>query len=1399
MIRTLRVSNGSFANLGSVHLQPVASIVSETRAQLTPSHPMSVGVVPTHQATISHPIILHLGNEINHVVRPTLQNIGLHLTNGTRVIIPLHGVRINPIVPTYHLALDAGKEYDPRLNQGFVTTTKKFKPYESLTGIAQERPEIVMVTNFEPLFIRDVVHTAPNYINYVEQAGVFPHMTDAGRYLDAQFNMRNLRTWNTHQHVRRLRYRFEYFDRWWIERTDNFQQALNKLDVDSSFLLNLVRIVEAQKSQLDLRHDLYTVDPSQVGSLVSTNYVQQQTPHRETPLTPRQRVNEAIRLYLLNRHKPKYDPADVLLELGYTQNNVQNIYTSTKLWMQLMVELSNALKTHTMQFIDIDPSFQRNDNNSSTILNPRVARFSLSTNLPTLPPLTELISLQPSLAQQTINIIRPAFTTIYQNVSFRNEEARITALAHLLSSEFKYSHGLTLPAVQRSLSDYYGFQVSPGGTSNASLFDSIIGKFGNNISDFPSQASNALTSIAQQTNGQSGILTFESKYIEGDTGTLTPGSDFYFDTLLKPVEFGVPNNNTLGLKFNTGPIDTLAGVLENAASAFNVVVDGLNLMSQPYAYLQTDQIHVENSVLQTTNDLLDFCKRSLVDANGQTSQLLQTDRLAAVFAQARKDDRLKAALFMFVLSKVSRSYNSLIPFFASSQHADNTPLTNYLIDQVNAGLAESVPHNRPAVQYVSELGFDRRNVNSPFALNPQGIATALKQGTRLLDVIVQLMGQIIDQFTRQSGAIHNNYTLYNGYLDTAVMMVAFDLIVSMVARYGNLHIVGVTTGTTAFTQFATTYVVSQTTIDHRNSANELQDRALWEDIRVQQMILTIQHVLQTLGGSLKGVSNYLNSETSILRLREVAGILGNNQQMLSQLLSEQQIMLLASTVSNLLTAAKTGPDAHVPSYDLDTNDSEELKILDESDVPPAMRNAILGYFGTEDFASVKGTNKRILTVGVPQGFAANIKQDINIKKQQRASFKNRRNDIVQVCVYKVDMVNGDIVYKPHRYLFELSRFPVRVSTVPWLPLPANPALSDIINSIPTLNFSQNADTSTSTSIVQGIEYASATVAGNDGIKNARQAFNDDAYSFLSSNQKTEILHNHVVSQLLEVYIKLMTGLNVAEYTFDMAEIPRPLETEAVNTIVEHTFQHLADHINIRKVATKPFRFTGHGGVLFSTTAIDPPAAFKGSHLPWAAAVPQLSNPSGVHGFVNGSSQFRAIQTASPAVKSLEQTRIVNQFRVNLNAITPRYTPHALEFFRTITTFSNTLSSASDPAALNQKVVVPKMFDRVFNLIVDPTDFEVDVERTIATPYGREALDLMIKNGEIIPTTENEQAASRITPAASRPITPGSRSFIQGRFAPNVNKFRYRDRDVNQGDLIADKYFVTVETFDEEGT
>jgi len=272
---------------------------------------------------------------------------------------------------------------------------------------------------------------------------------------------------------------------------------------------------------------------------------------------------------------------------------------------------------------------------------------------------------------------------------------------------------------------------------------------------------------------------------------------------------------------------------------------------------------------------------------------------------------------------------------------------------------------------------------------------------------------------------------------------------------------------------------------------------------------------------------------------------------------------------------------------------------------------------------------------------------------------------------------------------------------------------------------------------------------------------------------------------------------VAESNFSMAPAVPPNEVGFVKTLTEHAAAHVANQVT--RKATQPSAKGSPapvGGVMFSTTVVGSPPAAQRSTAPAAISQPTYANAAGVGGVMSTATMNSQIQPSSSPTQMLAQQAVNGNLEANLNAISPRNIPVIYEQLRTINGFSNTLTTVSDPNSLKQRVVAPRMFDRVFNIIVDPNDFEIDVVATIASPYGKDALTLMVNSGEIVPATENDQAAVQALAAAVRPITPGSRSVNPMRPAPNVNNYQYRERDRNNGDLITDKYFVTIETLDE---
>jgi hypothetical protein len=617
-------------------------------------------------------------------------------------------------------------------------------------------------------------------------------------------------------------------------------------------------------------------------------------------------------------------------------------------------------------------------------------------------------------------------------------------------------------------------------------------------------------------------------------------------------------------------------------------------------------------------------------------------------------------------------------------------------------------------------------------------------------------------------------------------MAAFDFVIATIARYSNQHITGYHVGLTKFSSGQVTFAVSQTSTNHKASYNELFQRGSAEDNRTRQLIMTVLNTIRKLGGSLKGISNYLNSDAATQKLQEISSVV-TDPNVLRMLFNEQQIMLLASTVEGL-TAAAQNPSSittNDTSYHADsTSANKEIAILDESDVPAALQNALTALFGTSEFASTEAVNKRIITVGIPLGFTQRLKQKVNIQKQKKASFQTKPNDIVQVTVYKVDLQNAEIVYKPVKFLFELARFPTRFSTSAWLSIPDNASINDVVGAIPTQCYTQSPESGTANSITSGIEYASTVIADNEGHKNSRAAFSDSTYDFLTSAQKAELLHNHVVSQLLEAYIKLMTGINVAEHNYDMVEAPPPMESSFVKTLVEHTVAHVSNVVSPPPTFNPrpyPIGRIPTGGLLFGSTG--------GQTRTTSGRPSQMA-------------MVKSVQPASVNVQTLERQQQIGSVAANLDLFSHRDVPMVISYLKTLTNFSNTLSTVSNIDALNHKVLIPKQFDRVFNVVIDPRDFEIDYQKTVKTPFGKNAFNLLVSHGEIVPASESENPGRVVSsPHFQMRNTTGSkmtgRAFTNGgRSTPNVSNFVFRDRSKTQGDLITDKYFVTIETMDE---
>lgn len=277
-----------------------------------------------------------------------------------------------------------------------------------------------------------------------------------------------------------------------------------------------------------------------------------------------------------------------------------------------------------------------------------------------------------------------------------------------------------------------------------------------------------------------------------------------------------------------------------------------------------------------------------------------------------------------------------------------------------------------------------------------------------------------------------------------------------------------------------------------------------EMTKMLNLTFSILSTIQTLNKNITSTLNELEAFDQTIP-NYLLRYLNNDEKKLSILFKEPQLMLLLSTVEDIYQS--------YTSFSTEKADKSQLFIKKEETLPHSTKivELLRNYFSNEQFRFNKGYNKQIISVGIPQGLLKNLNEVLKSKNSKNA----KHDDIFRIVVYKMDLLNPFIIYKPKKFLFEASRFIDRV-------------YSDIANvdknlaiykTIPTRNYSLYADPNL---IKEGNPYLGTDLSN---------AFGDE-YDFLDTGEKEQILANHSRSFLLENYLRLFSGLNLNELTFN---------------------------------------------------------------------------------------------------------------------------------------------------------------------------------------------------------------------------------------------------------------------------
>lgn len=1334
MFKTLKSNNGAFAGLGNPQVQsPTDSPGYVVNAQTNDrgSSDSYQSVLAQDASTNTHVITENSGS-IGVMANPSIATIARAVGGGTQVNLPsLAASRFNRIDATFRQSL-TGQQISRPSAAAIATVTRKYEPYEQLTGVAHDRPEIIMMMDFAPLFDSDGVTTGNEKTGALDAAGVSPSMTDVGKFVDAQFQLRRLRVDNVRYSFDSLSRRYASMRGLIYDHGSAMTEAMARLQDSSDFLLNVVRSIEELRYALDLQSDFHIIEPASVVQAALAS-------NMSRDLFSGPRITDAS-----SRLVPtKYTVVDALQRYGYTKAGAE-AFVSTKLWLQMLYELKQALKFHTLDLIDIDPAAQRSDVDPVALTKPKIAYFGLRPEAFGVPTVDVLKGTSIESAPATVRLLQTAYANFYNGIRFNTDEARIAALCHITSQEFRYSTSLSDVPTQNVLSSVYGFKTADVG--NRDIFDYVFGEFGVDATDATQASPTTLAGLGQRIitaadGNDIVVLPFETKYIESDRGTLTPGASYYVEELLR----------TNGKTFNTDKMAQFAKVLDDQTVGLRSAIAALQLGSFPQSG-DADNAQSLATVYGSAPDLARRLTSLVVDQKGNLTDVVATDPATAAFFRATKDPQLKAMLFLAVLMKMTRAYTPGVEFPADPG-ADNTPVNDYLIDKIEASIYGTTPTVDPDKINTNLRAAGKKSLNVDRGV----LKDAIRSG-----MLVTKVGDFLTQTLDAMGSFkvtNSGQTRFSGYSDAAIMMLVFDAICSSIARFSEQEIVGVYSSRSQNNLGVEYFVVSATSKNWSTSLDDIRTRLERQAASVQQLVYATLSVMTKLSGTFKGHVNYFTSPTSTAHLQHIVNVLVDPD-LVAYFFSEQQIMLFVAAVTDLVEKAR-GSSAiqSVVSDDSDSDDASAIKVLDDSVVSPKTRDALYRVMSSDEFTTKKGFNKRVMTVGVPVGFSHRLLQTSSAKGRY-PRLAGKQADIVRVNVYKVDMEHSDLVFKPQKFLFELSRFPVR-NDAHYLNISKTSSNLEAIASIPMRDFSAESS--------GDVEYiVSRPGSPTDG---KRIAFSDGSYSFLSFEEKLELARNHVMSYLLETYVKLLTGLSMADYHFDAVSVPKQTSSATfVKQLVDGKMSHLSQK-PVSEQLSGASEGPRVGGSVFSNS--QPRGSSQKSGTGRSSQPKRKSNSSGTGGSIDQASQFNDPQTDSGG--SDDQ---IDPLSKSLSSIKKHRIPLAMHEMKTINSFSNMVTSHSDGAAVSRRLMSPKQFDRVFNIVVDPDDFEIDVKATQASEHGKTLLRQMVEQGKVI-------------------AQPGQLQLRQG--AQPEQTYRFVERDKGEGDLSFDKYFVAVETYDEEAS
>jgi hypothetical protein len=1175
-----------------------------------------------------------------------------------------------PVIPVNSIK----SRTDTRLQNNLGVASVNSTPFESLTGISETRPEIMLMTSFRPLYNDNFLNQSQNSMLGEDLVEGF---SSAGSFLDVQMQVANLRYYNMYSLVKELKKdkaQAEVF----AAKEAYFYKQIEKLTFYVNYLYATSNLIEKTKETFNIR--------SSNNRLIWHNVFQSMWPNEY------QKLSQFAATQGLGNDT--WIP-DILKQFGFNEDNIKQ-FSNTKIYLQLVVELNQLLKGYSNTFSQISNKEHTSDNQSLVInsknnknLNDQIGEIES--------PIYEDVT---RLNGRSIPLALPKITSFLKGIesvmTTSTQENKISLLCYFLSREYRNSFALADNETKKLLLEKYAYAVNNNG-SNLSVFDFITGKIGSKITDaFSTPTVNALcnpSQILKNINASTTlVLPFESSYVESGPSIFSPGTEYLIDSIVDTQNLETKEVSKTG--FDVSRLKEYTQNLNNVVENFSEIITKLKLLE-----MIPDSNEAKGNASQfvsPTNYADVIFSNVRQETNNQVNFEIASDIISGIVNHSSKSELLKSNLFLYFMSDYAAE-------------SDKAGIRNVCIDGIMSALKASTAEKFDFFDNNFNFALNFYNIQNPFGLN---LGYNINQRYQLQNkndkvdettikdkflsgkspMIVFIKKAIKDAVDAFSVVLNGTRTWYSDVNMTMIVGCVFELCLTVSKQFIGKEVSSQNRTFAIYNVGQPYFTISNIEIANTFVYSDVNKAISGEIVKNYYVISGLITMLRKIVNESTSLINSLRDETSVNTLNEIIAVLGNRT-MLSKLMNEQQLILAKSLVDDINLRLHANDESNsensLDAFSELTNKSDVI-LLDDIIVRKNLRNAIFSFFAQDRFSGNKAYNMKLLTVGIPSGFSGNIKEKIKLSDLNQSSYNKKQTDVINVCVYKVDMEYQDIIFKPQKFLFELSRF-VHKNDSTYGQISIADTIDKLTFAIPTTDYS--------------IELANgdrnSPVKKSDSDLSVSDLFTNIQYEFLSNDQKTKMLGNHITSFMLEIYLKFMTGLIVSEHNFtidDSMNDTRGLDEELIKSIVD---------ISLSRRLREP--------VDENITNLD---------------------------ILNEDST----------------SKIVRDLIIHDNAVA--------------NDIGSIRSQFSDEMHETRKILTPKLFDRVFNLAIDPDDFEIDVDATRKTTQGVEAFSKLLKQGIAIDVSLQEQAQ-------------------QG--TEITKRYKLKDKMKTENHVIFDKYFVVIET------